>query len=270
MVTRDKATRDNYALLIAGSERRFMNDIMAWNDYLVEQAGFAPDKVINLLVNGDLSIRFNYVEAFLYGLKLRDQLRTQIEHTSVLEQVDDFFRDLRRKTSRQPAVLIYSEHGDKGSFSPGYSDLMNENQGKNASLSYKDLAQACSYPGGFLFINDCCFSGSVIPIFEEQGILPEQAGVITSANSNEISHGNIFQQALLSSLGRRFLDREIIGNKKVIGKINLRPLPSLSDDLITDFELLEEFVKFEKPLIQGPIQHPQRCGLDLGHLLFPR
>jgi len=207
--------KDILAFLIAGDEERFKAQALEWKRYLIREAWIKPSQI---------AIYYK-PEAPVGGL------------SGVLEQAEAFFFS----PPAADILLLYTGHGLVGSFSP----ITHE-----SPISYRKLAKLIPRKSKTIFINDSCYSGSCIPIFWEEGILPEKGLVLTSADSTELSYGNPFHRNILQAFRQRepYKEREITFFEEkceIITGINYQ---------INPFSIR---------------QHPQRCGLDLDHLLFP-
>lgn len=157
---------------------------------------------------------------------------------SALKTIGRFVQEINA-TENQDAVVVYSGHGLRGSFCPHPEN----------PISYQHLARTFKeMTGRIIFINDSCYSGSCIPAFKDFGIIPEAGLVITSSNDNEESWSNFFHYRLIGSFKERlpFKPTEISYN--------------------VNNPLLSKGVVFHPEIYQ----HPQRCGLNLDHLLFPQ
>lgn len=228
-------TRDTPALLVAGNRIEFIETAVDCTQYLINEAGFNP---IKIWTHCDL---------------------TSNEET--VERIGSFFQRINAENPEQDAVMIYFGHGLNGGFYPC---------SENNPIYYDRLAELITHKGNILFINYSCYSESCIPPFRDSGILPNRGSVIASADSTELSKGKVFHRSLLNAFRQRkpYREREIETEpeKKLltheIQKLMVNPLTEKWEPV---GEKIPEYLIF--PAIY---QHPQRCGLDLDHLLFPQ
>jgi|SRR3989344_7048646 len=230
--------RNTYALLIAGDEERHVNASIQFRNYLTNEAKFKLDRIW----------------AFVDG-----------ETYYVLDKVRYFLEEAKAKNPNKPVVIAYNGHGVEGGITP--STL-----GQNSFISYEDLgSQLCHHDGGILFINNCCFLGSCIPVFRDMGILPKRGSVITSAGRKQESYGEHFQNTVQEFL----LQKKSYQNRKIVVKPRLRYKTGIEfhkqkfNPVTGKWENTGK-VRYDYRTAPAITQHPQRCGLDLDHLLFPQ
>ncbi len=237
--------RNTYALLIAGDEERFVDAALEFKKYLIDQAKFNPIKIF--------------------------QVYAQEDNYDVCNTVEKCFTTAEEDATNNQVVIAYNGHGTKVGISP-------TKEGKNSIISYFELGMRLrALKREFLFVNDCCYSESVIPVFESFKLLPHKGAVIASAAINELSYGNLFSKQLLDSVRqKRPFDKSRLAfiekvNLSIYGGSNNSGISTYKDEnetveVIENLDFKETKVTKFIPLIQ----HPQRCGLSLDHLLFPQ
>ena len=128
----------------------------------------------------------------------------------------------------------------------------------------------------FIFINNSCYSGSVVEAFRKQGLIPKHGLVLTSASAWEKSANRILRRLLPTWRSRKkFLKRnnwKVISGKMVV-KFSNDLLETTEDgiEVISSIDpyALQEFM-FKKPrLTSANASTFQRCGKSLDYLLFP-
>src|SRR3989344_3882059 len=123
------ATRDTYALLIAGDEspdnlerfefretqeyfkNRHLRAIQRVQDYLIKDANYNQERIW-IFFGGD--------------------------NGSLLDKAKDFLKEAKKKAPEDPVIIMYSGHGHIGTFSPA-------NTGKNKGIAYESLARLCEH-----------------------------------------------------------------------------------------------------------------------------
>ncbi len=202
-----------------------------------------------LLIAGDeerFAADINGIKEFLVDEALFDQTRINLfygSHHNIKTEIESFFN----KIKGQKVVIVYSGHGNKGKIYP-----------TKIPLQYEELGKLISSVGQFIFINDTCYSGSCIPIFTPS-LLPEKGLVITSCQEDEKTN-------LPESMNSLFLENIISSyRKKQPFKPILQPKWPVH---VLDFSTSTSYEMVETPIEK--LQHPQRCGLSLDHLLFPQ
>src|SRR3989344_6024865 len=228
--------RNTYALLIGGNEQQHVDATMQFRNYLTDEAKFNPERIW-VYVDGD--------------------------HYSVLDKVEHFFQEAKSKAPNQPAVIIYNGHGNKGTFSPSAS-------GQNSQIPYQKLGQLCNREASVLFINNSCHSGSAISIFEDLEILPTKGSVVASSDAQEVSMGSHFQYLLLDAMrNKRPFAKEEIKCYRNLFEYSRSGITRLM--FVYEKLLIERREELNPERIHGTlilhIQHPQRSGLSLDHLL---
>lgn len=90
---------------------------------------------------------------------------------------------LLRSVPHSQFLIYYFGHGSKKGWE---------------AFDYKDLCPLFLKSRSQIFlINECCHAGSIIPILESCGALPQKMGVITSSPESEECHGREFMDELL-------------------------------------------------------------------------
>ena len=152
--------RNTSALLIAGDEARFVEEVDYIRRYLLNKVGFDHKKTWTC---------------------------NHSTNESVLKTIERFVQEVNATEKPQDAVVVYSGHGLQGSFCPHPEN----------PIPYQNLARFLKeITGRTIFINDSCYSGSCITAFRDFGILPEAGLVITSSNDGEESWSNFFHYML--------------------------------------------------------------------------
>ncbi len=226
--------RNTCALLIAGDEERFVKEIDNTRNYLLNEAGFDHKKTWTC---------------------------NHSTNESVLKTIERFVQEINA-TENQDAVVVYSGHGLRGSFCPHPEN----------PISYQHLARTFKeMTGRIIFINYSCHSGSAIPVFREFGLLPKRGSIIASAKSTELSYNGFLQKELLDSFRQRkpYKKKEITVRPATKYKTGIELHEERINPLTGKFETTEK-ITYDWKTSPAIVQHPQRCGLDLDHLLFPQ
>ena len=250
------AKQDTYALLISGEELRHIDGVAKFKIFLLNELNFSPENI---------EVVIGQEERLIFGRTLR------------------FFERVKDENSQSDVVLLYNGHGGRGTFFP-----------HSASSSYSGWGRLIDHEGDFIFINDSCYSGSSIDSFKEIGLLPHKGMLQTSASRDEWSYGsvNFLDKLVESYLTNQSFRRKKIGENEYVEltkiKIKFSRPPKgtiLSDDDIVvghsdgkkvfdpriskyGFHGSGFHHRYKKPRIEGKIQHPQRAGKTLDHLLF--
>lgn len=241
--------RNTYALLIAGDEPRASEETEEFQRYLIDEANFNPRMVQTMFVRA-------YNDYYL------------------LDQVKNSLWIANTKAPNEPKVLIYCGGGAEGGICPVTKDSY-------ANITYAPLNRHIRYEklGGLfcdeervLFINNCPYSGSAIPIFTNLGILPKRGSVIASAGSKELSSGESFQNTLIDAFRQRkpYRKRKILFRPETRYEKRIATLEQKFNPVSGRWENKgEKIVEHWYKTSPAITQHPQRCGLSLDHLLFP-
>ena len=188
--------RPLHVLLIHDDEKQFWKDTENFYAFLSQEVGIPQDLIT--------SVPF-----------FSNQHRT-------IEIIESFFLKLP-KFRTVDIVVVYNGHGFQGEFLPN-----------GIPIIYERFAVYFDIKGDFIFVNNCCYSGSCIDTFLNDGLLPDKGLVIASSRYNQKSYDS-FLEALKRAYraGREYKPRQL-------GRV------------------------------KGKIQNPVRCGKSLDHLLFAK
>ncbi|MBI2558056.1 hypothetical protein HYW20_01930 [Candidatus Woesearchaeota archaeon] len=225
--------RETYALLISGNGQHFTDDIKNFQLFLLDELDFNPKKVRLLLgSNGN-----NYI----------------------FEQTESFFKDVKSDGTHD-VVIAHRGHGGIGNFSPVDEVAFSRTR---EAISYEEFGKLISHHGDFVFINDCCYSGSVIKPFKKIDLLPKNGLVLASARPDEYSLGGNYQNQLVEAFRIR---REYRRRKPIEGEGDLEYMRPIVDPTCKKGEYVVGYRKVSKTI--KIVQHPMRSGKTLDHLLF--
>ena len=117
------------------------------------------------------------------------------------------------------------------------------------------------------------YAGSAISIFEDLEILPTKGSVVASSDAQEVSMGSHFQYLLLDAMrNKRPFAKEEIKCYRNLFEYSRSGITRLM--FVYEKLLIERREELNPERIHGTlilhIQHPQRSGLSLDHLLFPQ
>ena len=153
------------ALLVAGSEPRFLSNTNLIYDYFISSAGFSFSKITVLSA-------------------------AKTPSRKILPKIEDF---LFRRDS-EPIVFVYSGHGLPGKICPSPS----------SSITYATLADSfLGVLGNFIFIDACCYAGSALPFFMDAYLIPQRGLFLGSTPANETANGRSFLEGLIDSYSRK-------------------------------------------------------------------
>ena len=234
--------RQLHGLLISGEERRFVDETLDFQRYLISKVGLNSNNVRLILC-------------------------TYMGNDYIVEESQLFFERLPRNGTICDVVLLYNGHGGKGTFFPN-----------DSSLSYEEWARVINNNGDFIFLNNSCYAGSSIPAFLHLGLLPKKGLVIAASRRNELGYDAQFLDALIESYrNRQPFRRKIICRESFVeGLFTYNPnaknsvVKRKSDGRVFEYLLNPwRFYPYSKPILDD-IQHPVRRGKMLDHLLFPK
>ena len=147
-----------YALLLSGQRYDHTDNVLSLQNYLIQEVSLSPSR-IRLVSNSSDPI-------------------------FVLKEIKDFFQNLP-KEAISDVLIAYSGLGGRGKFAPN-----------GHVIDYEDLGRQITNNGDFIFLNDCCYSGSSIDIFIELGLLPNLGMVLASSKKDNIQLANGFEDMI--------------------------------------------------------------------------
>ena len=164
-----------YVLLIAGNERRFLDDVLEFNRYLTKEVGLPQDR-ISTITNNRIGRQYFY------------------------PQVESFFKSLTIDDSFNDVVILYRGHGNMSSMLPNIYLI----------IRYDHFAGYITNNGNFIFINGSCCAVGAIPVFQQLGLLLHKGMILASSQRTEESNSELFMNSLYRHLRQR---REFQSNK---------------------------------------------------------
>ncbi len=207
-----------------------------------------------VLISGDEALyyqetadfkRYLLTEVAIPSRRILHMAGTTHENGEIIDRAYDFFRLKQRRETNPHIVMLYNGHGDVDGIHPDGS-----------WLSYEDVTDLFYDLGyHFLFINNCCSSGSAINYFKKRALLPRYGSVLAAANHDE----NIPDATFLYELQASYRQQ------KPFRKSTLW-LPSPSSPWIQP--TAQRHVDEEPAVLL--VQHPRRSGLCLDHLLYAK
>jgi len=214
-----------HVLLIHGNEKRFWLETANFYAFLSQEVGIPKDLITNV--------------PFVSN-----------QHQTI-DTIESFFLKLPKFRTVDIAV-VYSGHGLSGEFLPN-----------EIPFTYEAFAVYFDVKGDFIFVNNCCYSGSCIDTFLNESLLPDKGLVIASSRHNQKSYDNKFLEALKRAYrnGREYKPKQL-GRRYVIEKRKSKTKSSI------DQQKWDYYNNLWVEIIRDERQNPVRCGKSLDHLLF--
>src|SRR3989344_6886043 len=202
----------------------------------------------------------------------------QNDHAPILDslcEVIEAAHQLKNRRNTPPIVIWYIGHGEKGIMAGvPYSEL--------ASMVQESLPEN----GQFLFVNDTCFAGAAIDRFSQYNLSGKHdISLVCSSDREDLSWPPVFTNAYLHALnGHQNFERKRVGHNEK-SKLHLRVTLDLGDPLeAKDIVVFRSVTSGEERRYRVArvdltekdadelqrVQHPQRYGVNLDHILFPR
>src|SRR3989338_3108738 len=207
-------------VLISGDEPLYYRETADFERYLLSEGAVPKGRILHM-----------------YG--------THTENGEILDRSYDFLRLKHRGNAHSHVVVVYNGHGDVDGIHPDGS-----------WLSYEDVADFFYDLGfDFLFINNCCSSGSAIEYFKRKALLPRYGSVLAASQHDENIPGASFLYALQASYKQQKPFR-----KNTLWLSSHTPSAS---QLTAQRRLDDGQAVFT-------VQHPRRSGRSLDHLLYAK
>lgn len=215
------------AILIAGGSKRHLDEVVFMHNFLVQNAGLSLENI-------------ELIEAAYL-----DQKEFAVRLENAYEKLKGY----------EPILLYFSGHGGKKGFW-----CLNE----DFKFSYEAVGTRLkAWNANVLFVNDCCYSYSAVPIFEKIGVGPIKVGVIASSDSDEKSYSKQLLSDLLGSWGRKevYSPKQVYKNVEIMGGI----IRSIDEPFLRTYHL--------RPRWKRIFDHLKYAGLetrDLAHDIIAR
>ena len=218
--------RPLHVLLIHGDEKRFLQETENFYAFLSQEVGIPRDLITNVP-------------------SVSNQHQT-------IDRIESFFLKLPRFRPVN-IVVVYNGHGLQGQF------LSND-----VPIFYERFTIYFDVKGDFIFVNNCCYSGSCIDAFLNDGLLPDKGLVIAASRHDQKSYDDVLLEALKRAYraGREYKPKQLGRSYVVIKKQKSKTKSSIGQRKVDyDDNLWVERIRDER-------QNPVRCGKSLDHLLF--
>ncbi len=234
-----KYQRDrDYALIIQGDENRYLQTGEEFKGFLVEDLGFNPENVIDLV-------------SLTQGINVDILGTLEDARDAVLPILRATTRDIVQKSGRHSNLVLYHNgHGVDGSF-----------YFINAKVPYRDWAKPLlGNAGNIIVVNDASEASSMHKALVDIGVSQTRLMVLSACPVGQQGYGNMFSQAVMEAYRN--------GRPYTPETRHITEVPcSLIGGIIEGGEIKIEIVG-EGTAKADFIMSPVKSGVDLDYILM--